>query len=85
VLVAGAVYIAQRSRSVNPNPVAASGNSSNLLEGLKEELFQLEIEHQQGQITDQEYARHKSALDQTLARVIKRSRQIPWRSWALGY
>jgi hypothetical protein len=74
VLVAGAVYIAQRSRSANPAPVAPSRNSSNLLEGLKEELFQLEIERQQGQITDQEYARHKSALDQTLARAIQRSR-----------
>jgi hypothetical protein len=35
-------------------------------------LFQLEIEHKQGQISDQEYATAKSALDQTLARAIKR-------------
>jgi hypothetical protein len=43
-----------------------------LLEALKEELFQLEMEHKQGQISDQEYAKAKSALDQTLARAIKR-------------
>jgi hypothetical protein len=74
VLVAGAAYIAQRSRSANPAPVAASGHPSKLLDGLKEELFQLEVEHKMGQMTDQEYARNKSALDQTLARAIKRSR-----------
>jgi hypothetical protein len=72
VLVAGAVYIAQRSRSANPAPVAASGHPSKLLDGLKEELFQLEVEHKMGQITDQEYARTKSALDETLARAMKR-------------
>jgi hypothetical protein len=71
VLVAGAIFIAQRSRSANPAP-AASGNSSKLLDGLKDELFQLEVEHKKGQITDQEYTRTKSALDQTLARAIKR-------------
>jgi hypothetical protein len=43
-----------------------------LLEGLKEELFQLEMEHKQGQISDEEYAKTKAALDQTLTRAIKR-------------
>jgi len=74
VLAAGAIYITQRSRSARTVPVAASGHSGQLLEALKEELFQLEMEHKQGQITDQEYAKNKSALDQTLARAIKRSR-----------
>jgi hypothetical protein len=76
VLVVGAIYITQRSRSARSAgvPVAASGHSGLLLEALKEELFQLEMEHKQGQITDQEYAKNKSALDQTLARAIKRSR-----------
>lgn len=74
VLVAGAIYIAQRSRSASPAPAAASGHSGKLLDVLKEELFQLEVEHTQGQITEQEYAKAKSALDQTLARAIKRSR-----------
>ena len=56
-----------------PQPVrpVASG-SSMLLEGLKEELFQLEIEHKQGQISQQEYENAKAALDQTLQRALKR-------------
>ena len=52
----------------------ASGGSGNFLDGLKDELFQLELEHKQGQISDQEYAKTKAALDQTLARALKRSR-----------
>jgi hypothetical protein len=43
-----------------------------LLEGLKEELFQLEVEHKQGSISQQEYEQAKSALDQTLQRALKR-------------
>ncbi len=74
LLIVGAIYITQRSRSAEPLPVQASAGSSNLLEGLKDELFQLELEHKQGQITDQEYAKTKAALDQTLARALKRNR-----------
>ena len=65
---------ADTPRSVRAAPAAASTHSGQLLDALKEELFQLEMEHKQGQITDQEYAKNKSALDQTLARAIKRSR-----------
>ena len=75
-LAGGAVYITSRSKTQTPlaAPVAAGtvGHSGALLEALKEELFQLEIEHKQGQISDQEYTKAKSALDQTLARAIKR-------------
>lgn len=74
VLIVGAIYITQRNRSAKPLPAQASVGSNNLLDGLKDELFQLELEHKQGQITDQEYAKTKAALDQTLARAIKRSR-----------
>ena len=73
-LVVGAIYITQRSRSSKPGAVTTFGGSGNFLDGLKDELFQLELEHKQGQITDQEYAKTKSALDQTLARALKRSR-----------
>jgi hypothetical protein len=61
--------------SASPSPAAASGagHASMLLQGLKEELFQLELEHKQGKISDQEYATTKAALDQTLARAIKRT------------
>jgi len=74
VLVGGAVYTTSRHKVPSPAVVAAgpSGASSTLLDALKEELFQLEIEHQQGEISDPEYAKAKSALDQTLARAIKR-------------
>ncbi|MFL6444065.1 MAG: hypothetical protein ACJ713_09645 [Candidatus Sulfotelmatobacter sp.] len=46
-----------------------------LLEGLKEELFELEVEHKQGQISQQEYEKTKAALDQTLQRALKRESQ----------
>ena len=48
---------------------------SMLLEALKEELFQLEVEHKQGKITQQEYEKAKAALDGTLERAIKRESQ----------
>lgn len=55
------------------------GNSSNsnsgksmLLEALKEELFQLEVERKQGKVSAGEYDKAKAALDQTLERALKR-------------
>jgi hypothetical protein len=53
----------------------ASRPTSMLLEGLKEELFQLEVERRQGQISQAEYEKAKSALDQTLDRALKREAQ----------
>ena len=50
-------------------PVA---RSSMLLEALKEELFQLEIERKQGKITPADYEKARAALDQTLDRALKR-------------
>jgi hypothetical protein len=83
VLVAGAIYTVNRSRSsqVSPQPGGATASgpapsaSGNLLQVLKDELFQLEIERQQGQISEEEYLKTKAALDQTLARAIKRTRE----------
>lgn len=46
-----------------------------LMEGIKEELFQLELERQQGQISQADYQKAKSALDQTLERALKREAQ----------
>jgi hypothetical protein len=46
-----------------------------LLEALKEELFELEVEHKQGKISQQEYEKAKAALDGTLERAIKREAQ----------
>ena len=60
-------------------PVAqpASGRPGLLLEALKEELFQLEVEHKQGSISQPEYERARAALDQTLERAIKRGASPP--------
>jgi hypothetical protein len=61
--------------SYAPAPYAPARPSTMLLEALKEELFQLEVEHKQGKITQQEYERAKAALDGTLERAIKREAQ----------
>ena len=45
-----------------------------LLEAMKEELFQLEIDRQQGKITPEEYAKAKAALDETIKRALARSK-----------
>jgi hypothetical protein len=87
VLAAGAIYIATRSKSAAiadfgptdaelgippaPKPKPAD-RSTLLLEALKEEIFQLEVEHKQGRISQQEYEKAKAALDQTLERAVKR-------------
>jgi len=52
-------------------PVERS-SSSMLLDGLKEEIFQLEIERKQGEISQQEYDKVMTALDQMLERALKR-------------
>jgi hypothetical protein len=87
VLTAGAVYIVGGSKarataeraplkvertavSYKPKP---AGESSTLLDALKEEIFQLELEHKQGRISQQEYEKAKSALDQTLERALRRT------------
>jgi hypothetical protein len=56
-------------------PAAAARPGSMLLDALKEELFQLEVERRQGQISQAEYESAKSALDQTLDRALKREAQ----------
>jgi len=51
---------------------AEQSRSSKLLEALKEELFELEIDLKQGRISRQEYDNAKAALDQTLEHALKR-------------
>jgi hypothetical protein len=65
---------APAARQAQPVPPAPA-RSGLLLEALKEELFQLEVERQQGRISQQEYEKHKAALDQTLQRAVKRETQ----------
>jgi len=65
-----------RPSDTRPQPAAPrSSPTSMLLEGLKEELFHLEVERQQGRISQQEYESAKSALDQTLQRALRREAQ----------
>jgi hypothetical protein len=88
ILVAGGLYIAARSKTATvpdfaptdvelPTPDSASKSAPParpglLLEALKEELFQLEVDHKQGRISEQEYNKARAALDETLSRAIKR-------------
>jgi hypothetical protein len=88
VLVGGAIYIARRSKTAagrdfvvsdvevpvsRPVPKAASAQRPGLLlAALKEEIFQLEVEHKQGRISQEEYVTAKAALDHTLERAVKR-------------
>ena len=59
-----------------PSSAASSQDrSGRLLEALKEELFELEIERQQGKISVPEYEKAKAALDQTLHRAVTRKKQ----------
>jgi hypothetical protein len=61
-------------RPTAPAPVTSTpvARASMLLEALKEELFQLEVERKQGKITPEDYEKAKAALDQTLDRALKR-------------
>lgn len=58
-----------------PRRAPTTRPSSMLMEGIKEELFQLEVERKQGQISPAEYDKAKAALDQTLERALKREAQ----------
>ena len=66
--------IAKSAARVPANPASATAvpsKSAVLLEGLKEELFRLEVERKQGKISEADYEKAKAALDQTLERALK--------------
>jgi len=87
VLTAGAIFIAGRSKSAAdalsdfdedvPETALPSKPAPNrsglLLEALKEEMFQLELDRKQGKVSSEEYDKAKAALDQTLERALKRN------------
>ena len=58
---------------VEPSAPARDRNAL-LLEAMKEELFQLEIDRQQGKISPEEYAKAKAALDETIRRAVARGK-----------
>ena len=73
LLAAGAFYTARGTRAHPQRARAAEREpASPLLSALKEELFELEMEHKKGSISDHEYLEAKAALDQTLKRAMKR-------------
>jgi hypothetical protein len=61
-----------QSAAATALPGAPAARSSMLLEALKEEMFQLEVERKQGKIAPAEYEKARAALDQTLERALKR-------------
>ena len=81
VLVMGGFYIVTKTNH-RQQPAIAEGpridapvtgdRSAILLEAMKEELFQLEIDRQQGKISEEEYAKAKAALDETIKRALAR-------------
>jgi len=90
VLVMGGAYVIAKSNTYAPVmatagvatsvPVAEHApprdRNAKLLEAMKEELFQLELDRQQGKISQPEYDKAKAALDETIRRAVARgSRQ----------
>jgi len=67
--------LAEVAAPVLSRPPATARSTSMLMEGIKEELFQLEVERKQGQISQADYEKAKAALDQTLERALKREAQ----------
>ena len=58
-----------------PPPVPTQSSTAGrpmILAALKEEIFELELEHKQGRISQAEYDKAKAALDATLERALKR-------------
>jgi Carboxypeptidase regulatory-like domain len=81
VLVMGGFYVISKTNH-QQHPAVAEGpridapvtgdRSTILFEAMKEELFQLEIDRQQGKVSEEEYAKAKAALDETMRRALAR-------------
>jgi len=84
VLVMGGAYVVAKSNNSAPAVATADApatvriegpavdRTTKLLDAMKEELFQLELDRQQGKITHHEYDKAKAALDETIRRAIAR-------------
>ena len=68
----GAVGVPVGQEASTPRPGSPPDRNSQLLEAMKEELFQLELDRQQGNIAPDEYAKAKAALDETIRRALAR-------------
>jgi hypothetical protein len=78
-LAAGAFYVYSSNRpaaAFATGPAKPTDRNTALLEAMKEEIFDLEMDRLQGKLSPQEYEAAKSALDKTLQRAMQRqSRQ----------
>ncbi len=57
-----------------PAAANSAAPSNLLLTALKEEIFALEVEHQQGKLSQAEYDKARAALEQTLQRALSRTK-----------
>jgi hypothetical protein len=67
-----AVGVPVGQEASTPRPGTPHDRNSRLLEAMKEELFELELDRQQGNIAPDEYAKAKAALDETIKRALAR-------------
>lgn len=85
VLVMGGFYVIGKSNAALLTTAAAvdvtvpvvrteasPDRSSKLLDAMKDELFHLELDRQQGKISPEEYEKAKAALDETIKRALAR-------------
>ncbi len=61
--------------TISEPPSYARPRPSLLMEAMKEELFQLELDRQQGRVSPPEYNKAKAALDETIRRALARKSQ----------
>ena len=69
----GAVLETREIASTEPD--VPRDRNAMLLEAMKEELFQLELDRQRGKVSADEYATAKAALDQTIKRALTRANE----------
>jgi hypothetical protein len=72
---AAAVDVSEVSTAPGNAPAAAHDRNALLLDAMKEELFQLEIDRQQGKVNAEEYSKAKAGLDETIKRALARASQ----------
>jgi len=69
---ASSTFAARAASASAESPTSSASKRPMILDALKEELFELELEHKQGRISQAEYEKAKAALDATLERALKR-------------
>jgi hypothetical protein len=70
---AAAADVSEVSPVPSSAPAPVRDRNALLLDAMKEELFQLEIDRQQGKVSAAEYSKAKAALDETIKRALART------------